>query len=281
MTYAAQETSQQSGAPVELYTWRIGTTVLRQTSANADQVVDAGEVLDTFVTVPGGINRSAIRRDPERVRNGLEITVLRTHEIAALYVPGPAPQAVGLTIHRLHLTDDAAQVVAIWSGRVLNGKVDSGGASVTLSCESSIVSAARNGLGERWQRNCWKAFGSTGRNGCGVSLATYTTPHDVTSYSGLTLTLDTVPAAGLIPGGYVAYLDSNGYAQRRLIRSVAGLVLTLNYPLTEFDAVTSVDVTTGCDQTLATCGGIYNNRLNYGGAPYIADRNLYDGNPVL
>ena len=80
MTYATIETSAQSGRPVELYDFSIGSAHYRYTSSDGD--VSYGG--NTYAAVP--IARSAVEATNETARLALNITCDRSLGVLALSV---------------------------------------------------------------------------------------------------------------------------------------------------------------------------------------------------
>lgn len=265
MSYEAQETSTQDGAPIELYQFLRGTTYFRYTSAEVD-VLDTDA---TFESTP--ISRSGIEVTPERVRNAIQITVPRNNPVADMFRISPPTDVVAVTVFRYH-RDDAEQIV-LWMGRVLG--VDWQGARAVLQCEPVSTSAKRNGLRPQYQKNCRHVLFGTG---CRLNRDDFKIDTTVAAVSGRTITLAELldlPYAG----GYIEW-EHDGFVDRRMIREGDtdgnAVVTTPFVGMTPGQAVTAYP---GCAHDTITCDTVYGNLPNYGGMPYIA-KNPFDGNPV-
>jgi len=266
MTYAAIETSVQSGRPVELYEFLNGTEYFRYTSADGD-VAYGG---NTYIAVP--IARGAVEATSETARLALAITCARHLGVLDLFSLLPPATIVAVTVKRLHAGDGEA--ITLWMGRVLN--VTFNNVSAEIHCESVYTSVKRVGLRRLYQKGCpHVVYGP----GCGLSRATFKTTTTVSSISGTALTLAGVGAFadGYFAGGYLEWESASGYFERRAIRSQVGAVVTIGFPLPGIAAAATVGLYPGCDHTLTTCIGKFNNRLNYGGMPHFPSKNPFDG----
>lgn len=267
MSYEGQEVSAQDGAPVELYQFVRGTTFYRYTSAEDDYVET-----DTPWTSTS-ISRTGIEVTPERVRNGISITVPRTNPVADLFRISPPTDVVAVTIYRHH-RDDAEEIV-LWMGRVLG--VDWQGARAVMRCEPVSTSVKRNGLRPVYSKNCRHVLFGTG---CNLNRDNFKTSTTVLSVSGRTLQVATL---GPYPygGGYVEWEQAPGSFERRFIREAdTDGNLTLSTPFQGIPNGADVALFPGCAHDTLTCDSVYDNLLNFGGTPFIPHRNPFDGQPV-
>lgn len=270
MTYDARESGLQTGEPVELYEFQRGATFYRYTSADTD-IVFGG---NTYTAAT--LSRNAIEATQEVARNALNVSCARTLPIVQLFNPLPPSDVVLLTVRRFHRDD--SEVAIIWIGRVLN--VSWRGLQAEIRCESVYSSIKRPGLRRMYQRQCPHVLYSTA---CGVNRATYKVTRTVQSINGLAVTLNDMGAfaSGYFAGGYVEFTTSTGAVERRSIGAHAGAVVALNFQPLGLVAAASVDLYPGCDHTTGANGcARYANLLNYGGMPYIPEKNPFDGTPI-
>lgn len=267
MTYDASERSAQGGSPVELYRFARNTKEWFFTS-NDVNVTYAG---DTYVATT--LQRSSIEQTSEQARNALKLTVRRDMDIAELYRVAPPKDIISLTVIRQHRGDNDPAV--IWIGRVMNVDWQEGGQAV-INCEPVSTSVKRQGLRRLYQRQCPHPWGSAA---CGVDKEAHKIDTTVTAVSGLTVTV-----AALLDrpygGGWIQKADADGNLERRFIRSFSGLTLTLSQAFQDLEEDDAVTVYPGDDHTMATCDGVYDNILNFGGMPYTPTKNPFDGSPV-
>lgn len=269
MTYDSLERSMQSGAPVELYEFTRGTTVYRYTSADVVQTVGA----NSYAVEP--LRRGKIETSAERARNSLTIECRRNFPIADLFRISPPSDVIAAVVKRKHRTDGT--IAVIWSGRVLNCSFE--GARASLICEPSSSSLKRPGLRRLYQRGCPHVLYAQGAGQCNVTRAAHSTTTTVSAVSGLVLS---VAALGAKPwaGGFVEWEESAGSIERRFISSFSGLDLTLSQAFQGITIGATVTVSPGCDHTSSTCAAVYANLPNYGGFPFMPDKNPFDGTPV-
>lgn len=268
MTYAAVETSAQSGRPVELYEFVSGSDAWLYTSADGD--VSYGG--NTYAAVP--IARGEVEATSETARLALDITCDRSIGVLDLFLTLPPDQIVAVTLRRLHAGD--GESITLWMGRVLN--VSWNNEAAEIHCESVYTSLKRVGLRRLYQKGCpHVVYGP----GCNVDRASFKATKTVSTVSGVTLTFSAIGASdGYFAGGYMDW-TSSGATHRRAIRSQVGGTVTINFPLPGLAASASVDLYPGCDHTLATCTSKFSNRLNYGGMPYFPSKNPFDGTIIF
>lgn len=267
MTYAAVETSIQSGRPVELYEFLYGATAYRYTSADGD-VVYGG---NTYSAVP--IARGAVEATNEVARLALEITCTRELPVLEPFAVSPPEEVVLITLRRLHAGDGEA--IIMWMGRVLNVTLNN--AAAEIHCESVYTSLKRVGLRRLYQKSCPHVVYGTG---CGLARATYKATKTVSTVVGTTITVGSIGAVdGYYAGGYLEW-SSGGVSHRRSIHSQTGGAVVIGFPIPGMAASDSVDLYPGCDHTLSTCNGKFGNSLNYGGMPYFPPKNPFAGTAI-
>jgi hypothetical protein len=276
MTFAAFETGQLTGSPVEIYDFIYQAQHLRFTSAATDQVVGG----NTYATY--SMQRTNIGSQQASVEQQLTVTAFRDFPPAQLFRIQAPSAVVHLTVMRMNLSDPAKTFQTIWIGRVLNAAWDDQN-RVALLCETDLASLKRIGLRRKYQLNCpWDLYG----NGCNLAAANFGTV--VTSFSAIGRAV-TVPALAsaadnFYAGGYLSYPSSlSGIEEIFAIRSNVGDVLQL--ALTPFGIETAATMTVfrGCNHTVSVCetfaltGSTHGNLPNYGGFPYIPNLNPFGG----
>ena len=268
MTYAAEEISVQSGAPVDLYEFAHGLSEYRYTSSEADFTLGA----DTYTAI--ALERNAVEASQEKARNTLKLTMPRTAAVAELFRVAPPSDTVTITVRRVHRGDTASPVV-VWMGRVLGCAFE--GARATLNCEPITVSLARTGLRRVYTLSCPHVlYGAA----CGLAKASYDHATTVSSISGVTLTVASIGAFSYA-GGFVEWTNDDGNVERRFIKSHASTALTLMQAFAGIATSDAVTLYPGCDHTLTTCDTTFGNALNYGGFPGIPQKNPWAGDPVF
>jgi uncharacterized phage protein (TIGR02218 family) len=272
MTYLAHEESEQQGAPVELYEFITEDTTYRYTSAEVDVIYAS----NTYTSE--AIYRTPLALSVETVRNALTLTLRRNNDVTDLFRISPPDNPVGLIVKRFHRGD--SEVATVWVGRVLNVSwQDTSGAQ--MQCEPASISMNRNGLGRYYQVPCPYALYNA--DDCKVDRAAFTHATTVTAISGLTVTVASKHSTHPYPGGFIEFTTgAPPITERRLITAVSGNVFTLSRRFSDALIVTSaVSLLAGCDHTMATCNGVFNNKLNYGGFIAMPKKNPFAGTPVF
>jgi uncharacterized phage protein (TIGR02218 family) len=265
MTYATDEESVQSGAPIEVYTFtRNGVGIGWYTSAEAEVMVGS----ELYSTWPGGLNRSEIAISGDEGRNSLDITVAADFPVAALIHQRPRTGVVGVTVRRYHRSD-ASDIRPIWAGRVLTARRGKTGER-KLVCEPRSVTQNRIGLHRICEMNCnLELYGPQ----CRLSLSDWGYATTISAVSGNTLTVAAVEGGMPYAGGIVEFTDNDGISDFAFIEEVSGLVFTLDMALYGAAVSDAVIIYPGCDWTMETCHGVFNNAVNYGGRLNVPDKN--------
>lgn len=266
MSFWGQEKSRHGGQPEELYLFSDGTNYWPYVS---------GQNAITFETrtySPLPIKRQALEASQDLWRQGIEVTLPRSAEVAALFIAYAPESVVTLSIHRRHATDGVNEFATIWKGRVLSLALK--GSEAVLKCEPASVSMNRAGLRARYQLQCRYALYSPG---CQLVKESFSTPGTVFAISGATLTVNAALAlaSGYFNGGLVI-----GNAGTRLILTHAGALLTLTAPISRLATGHAVTLHPGCKHDLGDCTNKFNNLLNFGGFPWLPKKNPFTGDAV-
>lgn len=268
MTYDLREESLQSGEPIELYQFTYGENSYHYTSAK-----DAVEQM-VHTWQPAFLKRDSVDFSAEKGRNNLKIETNRQMAIADLYRIMPPSEMILFTLYRFHANDQ--EVVVIWSGRLLNVEFES--SKATLVCEPITTSLKRTGLRRLYQRQCpHLLYGDS----CKVNKADFSITTNLSAISGTVLNSASfgLYADQYFAGGYIEF-HWNGVTERRFITEHTGAKITINIPLMELAVGSAITAFAGCDHAKETCHTRFNNVLNYGGFPYIPQKNPFGGNGI-
>lgn len=272
MTYEAAETSADQGRPVELYTFARGATLWRYTSADRDQVVGG----DTYTRQV--IQRSRIEQGSEMNRSGLKLTVPRDFPIAELYRVAPPGDVVAMTLRRLHLSDADGELATLWTGRVVNVAWSQDATQATITLEPVYTSLRRTGLRRMYGKLCPHVLYGPA---CKVNPAAFAVEGALTAVGATTIAATAWGAkpVGWFDGGYIEWAEGGG-TERRFIVAHTGSTLTLDRRAPGLEVGAAVTAYPGCDHTLQTCHDKFDNVLNYGGTPFIPQKNPFGGGPI-
>lgn len=266
MTYAQYEQSQQAGQPIELYTFQIGSTFYRYTSAE-DQIT-----FQSNLYYPRQISRGGTAQSNEQTKQQMEITLPTSDEVASRFIGIVPGQLMTLSIVRAHRNDPDQEGLVIWDGRITGASYKDSGVRCVLQGLTTEVSLSRPIPRFKYQGMCNHVLGDAM---CQVDLASATHRHTavVTAVSGAMVTVAGLSAkgSGWAVGGYVEYLANDW----RLVLAQTGDVCTLLLPFADNVVGQTVTVVTGCDHSLDTCNTKFANTINYGGFPYVPQRNPF------
>jgi len=266
MPFNTNEIGAQTGRPVELYEFRRGPDYYRYTSADDNYQLSS----NTYEAVT--MTRNAIEATAEIARNPLKITCSRSLDLLQLFLYGPPSEIVTLTVYRVHRVDN--DPVVIWSGRILN--ISWSGSQADIHCEPVFSSIKRPGLRRLYQKQCPHVLYSAS---CGVNSSTARITRTVTAVASTTITIDNLSGFGVnyFAGGFVEWEFSTGKFERRAIQSSTGATVVIASPILSLVSGASVRLYPGCNHTLASCNGKFNNADNYGGFPWIPLKNPFGG----
>lgn len=265
MSYTSQETAEHTGQPVELFFFAHGARAWRYTSASHDISPPASPPMDGLYLATA-IKRSAIAQSTEKGRNTLTLDVPRDMDLLREFVGVPLPGAVAVTVMRLHQRDDAFELLTVWTGRVLGASWRADAAK--LECEPSSVSLARNGLRQLYALTCTHVLYDSLCKAAPIPVA-----NAVFSVSGVAIEM---APASLLPGEFAGgWVEAVGGDKKTMIVSNTDSTVTL-LSLSPFIEGEAVMLYRGCDKTLTTCRDKFGNLPNYGGFPFIPNKNPFN-----
>lgn len=253
MTYAQDEASVESGAPIELYEF-IGSdpaaNTFRYTSADADVTFDPdGGGARTFTAL--SMKRSGVELNPSGEDPTITVTVPADCGLSQRYVFQIAPPDLNLTLFRCHIGVGSEEVVVGWEGDVLSWSAE--GHLASFIVPNGLVARSEEVIPRiKYQRYCNNALydsvcgeTKTGDNILQTSVNSF--PDE------LTVRVNSVGGHpnGHWGGGEVRH-DATG--ESRMIISQVGKNLTVLYPFSvNVDVNDSMTLALGCDHSLNDC----------------------------
>src|SRR5690554_1273265 len=240
-----------------VYTWTF-------TGVDRD-ITYAGEV---YESVP--IGRSNPESGTDMGRANLDIKISRDNPVAENFLRYIGDAVTSVTVFQRESESD---VFVFWRGRVASTKVR--GDEVILECESVFTSLRRSGLRARFQRNCRHTlYGS----GCGLDKEAFKV--EGTYDSLIDRTVVAPFAAGYPNGWFTGGMLRAPDGSSRYILSHTGSILTISRRLErlEEDGIVGESVISlfpGCAHNRSACANKFNNLLNYGGFPWIPNKNPF------
>ena len=265
--YETFDESQHSGAPIEGFEF-VGTNeTWRYTSSTEEQVING------LTFTPATISREPVDAGTqEDDLLDLKINLRSDDPMMREYAYGLAPPNLELTLYRVYVGSDfAADWVIYWKGPVAAFSVT--GANATVR----IPSVFSNALGAAvpnyfWQRSCNHVLFDAR---CALSRASNKTTSTVVSFSSSFVTIAYVlHATNELAAGELVDLITG--ERRHILSNVAGQI-KINYPFKNIAVGDNIEVTLGCDHSYTTCKDKFTNSANYGGFPFVPDRNPLKG----
>lgn len=266
MPFAANEYSEASGSPVELYKF-VGTfDTWRMTTYPRDITNTEG----TYEAVP--VSRGAMENaSQDQSELAIDISVPFDHPMVLAYVFAVSPPELTVEIYRAH-RDDFNDTLLLWTGKPISFNVEGRIARLRVP---SLFSYIFSGLvpAPRYQAPCNHILYD---ERCKVSRG----PNEQT------VTVSSISADGLTP-----VLSANSFAngdcnagemvwaagsQRRMIIANTGTSFTLSYPFSGDITGETVIIRKGCDHSFATCASKFSNSINFGGCPLVPPTNPFN-----
>lgn len=269
MSYNDFEQSLDIGKPIELYEFIQGLQRWNYISG-ANSIVRLGQVY-----TPMPVKRDRIKQTSDIFKDSLKLDFPRDDPFAGQFL-GFAPEEVTtLTVLRGHYGDPDEEYIVYWKGRIVGAKAQQN--TITVECESVFTSIRRPGLRARFEYGCRHPL--YGR-GCSVNREAYRVDTVVNAISGeVHITGTALPP---LPDGYFTggmLIAPNGAA--RFLTAHTGSTVTMNRPIRGLVGGQSVSLYPGCDHLRTTCKNKFNNLDNFGGFPFIPQRNPFDGSSII
>jgi len=265
MSYTAYESSDYSGHPLELYRFALGEQIWLFTSA--DHEVAYGE--DTYV--PVFIQREGFTKGGDARKSNLDIKVSAANDLALLFRTGWLNGILMVTIYRHHSNDTDYSV--LWKGRVVSCKWS--GSVATLTSENTATMFARAGLRRVYQVGCPHVlYGSA----CGLDASSWQVTATVSAVTDGTLTLSGID--GYADGYFLGGMAQIGDDKRMIVAHGSGSITMVDSVGSAAEGNT-VTLWPGCARTMTACLNKFNNLDNYGGLPFLPDKNPFSGDALI
>nr|DAI43006.1 MAG TPA: minor tail protein [Caudoviricetes sp.] len=274
-TYTIYEQSVDDGLPVELYDIAYSGEVWRYTT-NIENIEYEG---NEYIAV--AIQRGETEETSDATKSDMEITIGRDSTIGNLFKVTPPSEPITITIRQYHALlgyqGGTNKTITVWKGKVTN--VAWRGDAMVLTAESIFSSLSRIGATRKFSRQCTHALYN---GGCKVNRHNYEVIATPTSVVGTVLSVQHGKPINWFAGGYLKYRNAeSGVMEYRQIIANTDNTITLNtVPLGFVAGSTEITMYAGCDHSHATCIDKFDNIENYGGQPFIPNKNPFGGSPI-
>lgn len=275
MSFETYEDSVEGAVPIELYEFSYQGTTQRYNSGDQDRLIE-------LVPYPcARISRSEIIDSGKNVTTtNMTITAEPDFPPAQVFAICPPSDVVNLVIKRIH-TGDLTDPRVIWMGRVIS--VGWSQEDCKITCQSLFTRLKQPGLRRLYGATCPHLLYSQGTGNCGVDPEAFKAQVLISGAEGIT-----VQGAGFaafpdqyFQGGKLEVEISPGVFEKRGIQAHVGDTLTMTHRLPGLEGLMTVDVYPGCDKKITTCHNKFNNVVNFGGFPYIPQKNPFGANSVF
>lgn len=267
MTFAAIETSAESGQPIELYEFRVGTDFYRLTSNDVD-VTYLASVYTAIQIVRGKITSTADSRQDK-----LDVELPANHPLVTQFILYPPGKNTTLTLRKYHRSDPDLQVVTIYRGAIQGVDFVDGGRKAQLRVTPATSALSRQVPRFTYQNLCNHMLYDTR---CKILEldARFSKMLPVTAAVGNVITVTGAGAFGFtdfFEGGFVAF--SGDY---RMVVRQATDDLELLLPFSVSPVGQTVRCQAGCKGRISTdCLTKFDNVPNFGGYPYVPKKNPF------
>lgn len=276
MVFNTIETSTESGQPIELYEFTIGTTTTRLTSSENDVLLTSTSKTYTATN----LQRSGLATETNSsTSNRLTVTMPAEHDFVVQFRTIPPGQRAFLTIQRLHRDDlgGSEDRITIFKGTIRN-------ISYTNNCREAVLyllpltSAFSRHIPRRTYQSLCPHMLYSPSPACTLSK-----DDPLFRYFGTVSAVNgdviTVTGAGSFSGladffeaGYVEFNNDH-----RDIEAQSGDDLTLIVPFLISPLGSTVICRAGCKHRHITdCKNKFSNQFNYGGFPYVPKKNPFE-----
>jgi len=269
VSYEIIEASVYDGDVIELYEFTMGTESWRFTSS----VVDHTYAGNTYTAE--ALERSRVERAGEMNRAKITIMMDSNNDIARLFVLTQPRNMMSVRIFQGHRNDNDFRLQ--FSGRVTSCKWGKK-RTAELTCEPEMTSWKRKSLQYNYSENCpYVVYSSL----CRKTRSPF--GGKVKAINGLVYTIGDLAASTPEPrliGGTISLGASARTITAQTNTTYAGspaVNLTLTAHFEDVAVGDSVSMVIGCNHSTTACKEWHNNIANFGGEPYIPEKNPFRG----
>jgi uncharacterized phage protein (TIGR02218 family) len=263
--YLFSEQSIECGQPDELYLFtNLYNSDWWSFTSSSDNITYDGKPY-----IASLIRRNNIKLDSNSLKTQLEIEVDLSNNFVRNFISDTVEGVIKLTIYRGH---NNSNYITYWVGYVNGIKFKPNSAIILASLK--ISSLKRFGLMRKYQRNCGLPLYSTW---CTIDKNNYKVDGVISIISGNTITADIFSSKddGWFLGGK---FETSNCLQK--ITYHVGNVIKLSRAVSVLSVGESFSAYAGCDHAKSTCKDKFSNKLNFGGHPYLPNKNPFYGDPI-
>jgi len=262
MAFNDDEKSAASGQPVELFKFTGTFNTWYLTSSAVDFINTEATWISEFIE-----RKSIAYASQEEQSVALSITLPFDHPMVTQYAFLESPPRLMCEVQRVHPLNPNDTVLQ-WTGEVISWQIEGRTANLTVPTLFNYV--FRNPCpAVKYQAPCNHVLYD---ERCGVADTAFRSDQTVLSISGTDIVLDANPFAdGDCDAGEI--FTASG--ERRMIIGNTGTSFQISSPFSNLSVNDTVTIRQGCNHTFTTCKNKFNNGDNFGGFPFVPNRNPY------
>ncbi len=267
MTFAALETSRESGQVLELYTFVFGLETFRFTSFQRDITWQG------FAYTSEVISRTNTEAAVEDSAGQVTITLPLDNPVPQKFIRNVPGQVGSVRILRAHATDAAEEAIVLFDGFVANVALD-GELEAKILCNPNTKIFNRTAPRFTYLGLCNHILYD---ERCKVDISLFKFTGLVSVVDGNDITVN--GAGGVGPadnfvGGFSRF-PAGSLDDARMILAQSGDVMTLLLPFAATVIGSDIDLFAGCAHDLTTCDVKFDAVLEYGGFPFVPRKNPF------
>jgi hypothetical protein len=285
MAYADKEGSVQDGQPIELHRFSNAEEVFLYTNGPSPVIYN----FETYE--PIAISRTSPKLEQVQENRDMRVRLGIQNAFALRYINDTPASPDRYQMFRQHSTDLATpQTIHVFTGDVTRVQFGKSEAEVFIKNVGSILERL---IPRQTTRNACNHILYNAH--CGAVQGDFSMVVDVTNISanGLDITVDggasTITDTGLQlsaqitadPAYFLGGVITRDNIENRMVRVSTNpggnvSVLTVSFQFQTLAVGTSLILSAGCDLSFPVCGTRFDNKLRYGGFPFIPNKNLFE-----
>jgi len=261
------ESSLEDSRPLEIYSFAVGLSTYRYTSAQDTLSVGANDF------VPEAISRGSIAQGADERNRNLIITMPAINAFASQFIDIPPGSLATISIIRLQRNESPTfnTQALVYKGRIQSVRFPDNGISAEITCRSLEAAASQNIPRYTYMSSCNHVLYD---DLCGVNSGLFTHSGVASSVVDNQMVVAGLSASGLdVVGGYATPTSANDF---RLILSQSGDTIEMLLPFGTDPTAATVQVFAGCDHLLTgDCAVTFDNVAEFGGFPFVPSKNIF------
>lgn len=221
----------------------------------------------TFVSGSGQVPMAVKTTSALNVDNTEIITVLSDSTFTESDVNSGLWDFATVKLSKINYKDLTMGQIILMSGTI--GQVKIGRNMVTAELRS-ITQAMQQNIGRIYSNNCSADFCDPK---CGLVIGNFTFTGSVTSQISSISWIDSSLSsfnANYFRGGIITWTSglNNGF-KTEIRGSISGFITLQLSMINQINIGDTYSIIAGCDKTIGTCSGIFNNQINFRGFPHV------------